>query len=65
MVTDEALCKRVTPPIHASHVRSRPRLPALEYGNEIGVQSNAVSSTIDFFRQVSESQRRKPTSPRR
>jgi hypothetical protein len=28
MVTDEALCKRVTPPIHASHVRSRPRLPA-------------------------------------
>jgi para-nitrobenzyl esterase len=37
----------------------------LEYGNEIGVQSNAVSSTIDFFRQVFESLRRKPTGPRR
>jgi len=37
----------------------------LEYGNEVGVQSNAMSSTIDFFRQVSESLRRKPTSPGR
>jgi para-nitrobenzyl esterase len=37
----------------------------LEYGNEIGVQSNAMSSTIDFFRQVSESLRQKTTSPGR
>ena len=35
MVTDEALCKRVTPPIHASHVRSSPDYRLLEYGNEI------------------------------
>ena len=37
----------------------------LEYGNQIGVQSNAMSSTIDFFRQVSESLRQKTTSPGR
>ena len=39
MVTDEALCKPGTGPDY--------RL--LEYGNEIGVQSNVVNSTIDFF----------------
>ena len=38
----------------------------IEFGNEISVQSNAVSSRVDLFRQISESLRRKPTtSPRR
>ena len=65
MVTDEALCKRVTRQSTPATSGPGPDYRLLEYGNEIGVQSNAVSSTIDFFRQVSESQRRKPTSPRR
>ena len=37
----------------------------LEYGNKIGVHSNAVSSPIDLFQQVSESLRRKPSTPDR
>jgi para-nitrobenzyl esterase len=36
----------------------------IEFGNEIGVQSSAVTLTVDFFRQVAESLRRKPTSRR-
>jgi para-nitrobenzyl esterase len=31
----------------------------IEFGNDIGVQSNAVIPTVDFFRRVSESTRRR------